>query len=65
MTNAASRPDANPTTELAGQRAPSAAAADAAARRAMPAGSRLGSARYVREMAAVWARRALTDCLSE
>jgi carbon-monoxide dehydrogenase medium subunit len=54
--------------ELAGQRAPSAAAvaavADAAARRAMPAGSRLGSARYVREMAAVWARRALTDCLS-
>lgn len=54
--------------ELAGQRAPSAAAvaavADAAARRAMPAGSRLGSARYVREMAAVWAGRALTDCLS-
>lgn len=54
--------------ELAGQRAPSAAAvaavADAAARRAMPAGSRLGSARYVREMAAVWARRALTGCLS-
>jgi carbon-monoxide dehydrogenase medium subunit len=54
--------------ELAGQRAPSAAAvaeiADAAARRALPAGSRLGSARYVRAMAAVWARRALTDCLS-
>lgn len=54
--------------ELAGQRAPSAAAiagvADAAAQRAEPAGSRLGSSRYVRAMAAVWARRALTDCLS-
>jgi aerobic carbon-monoxide dehydrogenase medium subunit len=53
--------------ELAGQRAPSAAAvaavADTAAQRALPAGSRLGSARYVRAMAAVWARRALTDCL--
>jgi CO/xanthine dehydrogenase FAD-binding subunit len=55
--------------ELAGRRAPSAAAvaevADAAARRALPAGSRLGSARYVRAMAAVWARRVLTDCLSQ
>ena len=54
--------------ELVGQRAPSAAAvaevAAAAARRALPAGSRLGSARYVRAMAAVWARRVLTDCLS-
>lgn len=54
--------------ELAGQRRPSAAAvaavADAAALRARPAATRLGSPRYVRAMAAVWARRALTACLA-
>lgn len=51
--------------ELAGQRAPSAeaiaAVADAAARRARPTTTRLGTAGYVRAMAAVWARRALTE----
>jgi carbon-monoxide dehydrogenase medium subunit len=54
--------------ELAGQRVPSAAAigavADAAARRAQPTTTRLGSAPYVRAMAAVWARRALISCLT-
>ena len=54
--------------ELAGQRAPSAEAiatvADAAAWRARPTTTRLGTAGYVRAMAAVWARRALTACLT-
>jgi carbon-monoxide dehydrogenase medium subunit len=54
--------------ELAGMRAPSATAiaavAYAAARRARPVTNRLGSADYVRAMAAVWARRALVACLS-
>src|SRR5579875_1768831 len=53
---------------LAGERTPSAASvaavADAAARRARPVATRLGSAAYVRAMAAVWARRALTACLA-
>jgi carbon-monoxide dehydrogenase medium subunit len=53
---------------LAGQRAPSAASlaavAEAAARRARPVASRLGSVAYKRAMAAVWARRALTACLA-
>src|SRR5579875_1665193 len=53
---------------LAGQLSPSAAAvaavADAAARRARPVSTRLGSAAYVRAMAAVWARRALAACLA-
>lgn len=53
---------------LAGQRTPSAESlaevAEAAARRARPAGSRRGSADYVRAMAAVWARRALVACLA-
>jgi carbon-monoxide dehydrogenase medium subunit len=53
---------------LAGQRAPSAASvaavAEAAARRARPVASRLGSVAYKRAMAAVWAGRALTACLA-
>ena len=38
--------------------------ADAAARRADPVDDRLGSAAYKRRMVAVWARRALEQCLS-
>jgi carbon-monoxide dehydrogenase medium subunit len=52
---------------LVGQLAPSAgsvaAVAEAAARRARPVASRLGSVAYKRAMAAVWARRALAACL--
>ena len=54
--------------ELAGRHTPSpaaiAAVADAAVLRAQPTTTRLGSAGYVRAMAAVWARRALTACLT-
>lgn len=39
-------------------------AAEAAARRAEPVDDRLGSAAYKRRMVAVWARRALEQCLS-